>query len=106
MPRGTPSDVGTEKTSANGYHYIKTTRGWELKHRLIAEQKLGRRLRAEEFAKFKDGDRDNLDPSNIAVELKGRTSLQRQLAQVTARIEELSATKHELERRIKIQNNL
>jgi len=106
MPRGQASPVGTERVAPNGYQYVKTPEGWELTSRVIAERNLGRTLRAHEYVTFKDGNRTNLDPSNIIVQFRGRTSLKRKLAQVEAQIESLEATKMELERRLRIQENL
>jgi len=106
VPRGQASEIGAERVAPNGYRYVKTGTGWELCSRLIAENRLGRKLRADEYVTFKDTDRTNLDPNNLLVQRRGRSSLKRQLALVDARILELTATKKELERRLKIQQKL
>jgi hypothetical protein len=106
MPRGQASQIGTRRTSPNGYLYEKTEHGWVLVHRLIAEKKLGRELMPNEYATFADGDRTNLNPDNIIVRARGRTSLRRRLAQIEAHIKELEAARDELKRRIALQESL
>lgn len=69
MTRGQKAPPGTVRIAPNGYQYTKTEDGpWRLTHHLIAEQKLGRRLKAHERLKFIDGDRTNLDPDNLEVQ--------------------------------------
>lgn len=106
MPRGQTSEVGTERWSPNGYLYRRLDTHWELVHRLIAEEKLGRKLSENEYATFADGDRKNLDPDNIVIRVRGRSSLRRRLAQVQERIRELQATEEELLGRIMRQEEL
>ena len=106
MPRGAASEIGAERIAQNGYRYIKTEGGWKLFHHLIAEQNIGRNLTANEYACFADGDRTNFEPKNIIVQLRGRASIQRRLAQVNARLDELAAVKEDLERRLKLQEKL
>jgi hypothetical protein len=65
--RGRKANVGDTRTSLNGYDYTRTEKGWQLTHRLIAEDKLGRELEPDERIKFIDNDRTNLDPNNIMV---------------------------------------
>jgi hypothetical protein len=89
--RGSRSEVGDTRTAKNGYHYTKTEEKWELTHHLIAEEKLGRKLTADERVVFVDGDRTNLDPDNIEVRRKATASLRRKEAQLVTRIEELQA---------------
>lgn len=67
MARGQEANIGAKRTAPNGYEYTKTQNGWELTHRLIAAEKLGRPLESSERTKFVDGDRTNLDPDNIEV---------------------------------------
>lgn len=65
---GKVSTVGSERVAKNGYHYTRTESGWRLTHHVIAEQKLGRAVdSSQERVRFIDGDRSNLDPSNIEV---------------------------------------
>jgi len=68
--RGRRSQVGDTRVSLNGYHYTRTEDKWELTHRLIAEEKLGRPLAEDERIRFADNDRTNLDPDNIVVYIK------------------------------------
>jgi len=107
MARGTAMPVGTERISNNGYLYRKQENGcWELVHRLIAEEKISRKLKSNEYAAFLDGDKTNFEPDNIIVQIYGRTSTRRKLAQVEARIAELTATRDELKQRLQVQQEL
>lgn len=98
MPRGKKAEVGDTRTAPNGYHYTRTESGWRLTHHIIAEESLGRRMETSERAVFHDGDRTNLDPSNIVVKPKGRSSSDARRARLEARIEELQAELAELDR--------
>jgi len=109
MARGTAAKVGDRFTNANGYTYEKTEdRSWIAVHVLIAEEKLGRKLREGERASFKDGDRSNLDPDNIVVKVRlGKKSPRARLAVVNAMIQDhreqleiLEEEKKELETQI------
>lgn len=101
MPRGQAQPIGAKFVNQNGYAHTKTEDGWVADHVLIAEQNLGRKLRPNEYAKFQDGDRTNLDPSNIVVRTRGDAkSPQARLAAVEARIEELQAEADELRKEI------
>lgn len=107
MARGETATIGSERVSANGYRYRKIDDGrWELVHRLVAEEKLGRALTNNEYAAFVDGNRQNLDPENIVVRLRGRTSLRRRLALVEARLAELSAERDHLKARLEAREAL
>jgi|SRR5262245_30236383 len=106
MTRGVTSNVGDERKSPNGYMYRRTEEGWQLVHRLIAEENLGRKLQGNEYATFKDGDRTNLEPDNVIVRTRGRSSLRRRLALVNARLDELTGMKAELETRLEVRENL
>lgn len=89
--RGKSASIGATKVSPNGYHYTKTERKWELTHRLIAERKLGRPLSDNEYARFKDNDRTNLNPDNIIVKEYRQRSVNHKINNLEARIEELQA---------------
>jgi tRNA G46 methylase TrmB len=106
MPRGQAAEIGTERLSPNGYIYRKTDHGWVLVHRLVAEEKLQRKLMPNEYATFVDGDRTNFKPENIIVRLRGRASLRRRLAHVEEQIRELTVTRDELVMRLKLQGTL
>jgi hypothetical protein len=65
--KGKTANIGSTYVSDNGYEYTKTKEGWELTHRLMAEAKLGRKLKKGERVYFVDGDRTNLTPDNIQI---------------------------------------
>jgi uncharacterized membrane protein len=67
MPRGQAAEVGSETIAQNGYTWVRVEGGWKYKHVLIAEEKLGRPLEADERVSFKDHNRTNFDPNNIVV---------------------------------------
>lgn len=94
--RGRKAEVDEERTAPNGYHYVKTEDGWRLKHHLIMEATLGRKLEPDERCVFVDGKRHNLDPTNIEVREKGRGSLRRRKAHIEARLAELQAELDEI----------
>jgi hypothetical protein len=98
--RGAPAPVGTERIAANGYHYVKTSnRGWVLKHWLVWEETSGRKINpAFDTVRFKDGDKHNFEPGNIEVLPKGTSTPRKRLAQIEARIQELTAEKVRLEK--------
>jgi hypothetical protein len=106
MARGAIAEVGAERWSPNGYLYRKTDDGWETVHRLLAEEKLGRPLNANEYATFMDGDKTNLDPENIIIKLRGRSSLRRRLIQVEDRLRELNAVRDDILARIEEQDRI
>jgi hypothetical protein len=96
MARGKASEVGDTRVAKNGYHYTRTHLKWTLTHHILAEAKLGRPLKDDERANFRDRDRTNLDPDNIIIVKKGSTSVARERARLTARIQELQAQLAEL----------
>jgi wyosine [tRNA(Phe)-imidazoG37] synthetase (radical SAM superfamily) len=78
--------------SQNGYDYTKCEDGWRLTHHLVAERTLGRSINYDqELVTFKDKDRRNLNPDNIQVQKKGKSSYARRLAQLEARKDEIEA---------------
>jgi hypothetical protein len=105
--RGTKEEIGAERISPNGYTYVKVERDgkeqWILKHWLVAEKARGGDPidSSVERVAFKDGNKSNLKPDNIVVTPKGKGSARRRIAQIEARIAELTAErdhlKHELE---------
>lgn len=101
MARGKVSPLGATMVSDNGYHYTKVmhqgSAKWRLTHHIVAERILGRALTEADRVEFIDKDRKNLSPKNIRVVPKGKASVRRRLAQITARIQELEAEKAELE---------
>lgn len=93
MGRGAASEVGTERTAPNGYQYVKVAeRGWVLKHWTVWEEANGRQVDPEkEQIRFKDGDRSNLDPSNIISIPKGQVQLRAKLARLYVQRDEVIA---------------
>jgi hypothetical protein len=106
VPRGRESPIGTERKSPNGYLYRKTEKGWQTVHTLVVEERLGRPLKESEYVRFCDGNKSNLDPNNLVIGIRGKTSLRRRAAVVESRIRELQAVLAELQRRIEIQDNI
>ena len=96
MTRGRASRIGDTRVSPNGYHYTRTAKGWELTHRLIAEETLGRPLADNERVKFKDNDRTNLYRDNIEVYVVKEQSKKKRIAVLEHRIQELQAELEDL----------
>ena len=62
------TNLGHEYAGLNGYIYIKTgPKHYQLKHRLIAEQKLRRPLKPDENCHHINGDKHDNRPENIKV---------------------------------------
>jgi hypothetical protein len=100
--RGEAAKVGTERWSQNGYLTRKTETGWRFVHHLIAEQKIGRPLTKLDRTYFVDGNRRNLDPSNVAVmpKLSGagrKGSIVQKIVEVERELEECCALLQALE---------
>lgn len=89
MGRGRTAVDGDTFVNANGYHHTRVEGTWVATHYLVAQEKLGRPVRKDEFVSFLDGKRDNLRPENIVVKKRGQTSLRRRHAQLVARIDDL-----------------
>ena len=70
-----PNWKGGRTIASNGYvlirvgvdHHLSDVRGYAYEHRLVAEEKIGRRLRPGEVAHHIDGVKTNNDPANIEV---------------------------------------
>lgn len=70
-----PNWRGGRSIASNGYvlirvgveHHLSDVRGYAYEHRIVAEQKLGRRLRAGELVHHKDEDKQNNHPDNLVV---------------------------------------
>lgn len=66
---------GGRVLASNGYilirvgvnHHLSDVRGYAYEHRIVAEQKIGRRLESGEVVHHKDGDKTNNNPDNIDV---------------------------------------
>jgi non-ribosomal peptide synthetase component E (peptide arylation enzyme) len=93
------AEVGTEKLTESGYWMVKLATGkWELKHRIIAAETLGRPLKPGERVVFKDSNRENLDPENLFVVVKDGVSpnlrlLQKKLVKLEQLVEEIEDLK-------------
>lgn len=108
MARGSNAPIGATRTAPNGYHYTKVEDagdgkpGWRLTHHLVAEEKLGRKIEADERVSFHNGKRSDMRPSNIRVAKKGSTSIHRRKAQIEARIAELQAELDDINKKLMI----
>lgn len=93
MPRGAAAPVGTERIAPNKYQYVKTEdRGWVLKHWVVWEQTNGRQVDNKvEQIRFKDGNRTNLDPSNLICVPKGKVQLRAKLGRLYAQRDDILA---------------
>jgi hypothetical protein len=100
VPRGKTAKVGDTRIAPNGYHYTRTENGWRLTHHIRAEQYIGRPLRENERVEFVTKDRLDFSEGNLHVTLQGRGSLRRRLAQLEARIAELTAERDEVRTRL------
>jgi len=89
--RGKKSKTGNTRVAPNGYHYTRTKTGWRLTHHVVAEKTLGRLLKEEERVYFKDGDRTNIDPSNLEIRTTKPKTPAAKRAQLEAKIDDLRA---------------
>jgi hypothetical protein len=106
MPRGQASPVGTVTVNANGYSQTKTENGWVGTHTLILEERIGRKLRPGESARFKDNNRSNLDPDNIyLVEHTTCRSIKAKIAKLQAEVFDKQAQIQDLESELKNKEN-
>lgn len=70
-----PNWKGGRSVASNGYvlirvgteHHLADVRGYAYEHRLVAEEKLGRRLRADEEVHHRDLNHSNNAPDNLEV---------------------------------------
>lgn len=102
MPRGKMSPVGATRVADNGYQYIRTSKAWRLHHHVIAEEKIGRPLQANERVEFIDRDRKNLDPENITVVIKSQNAKLAELERLEERKADLEEKILELKRELEI----
>ncbi len=91
------------RVEANGYVSVRIGGPggkWVAEHCLVAEQKLGRKIKSNEVVHHKDGNRQNNNPENLLVEDRG----DHRLTHVAAirRIRELEMKVAFLEQRIRI----
>lgn len=70
-----PNWRGGRSVSSNGYvlirvgigHHLADVRGYAYEHRIVAEQKIGRRLQSGEQVHHRDGNKQNNSPENIEI---------------------------------------
>lgn len=91
MSRGRAAVDGDTFVNKNGYHHTRVEGEWVATHYLVAQAKLGRPVGKDEYVSFANGDRSNLDPSNILVKKRGQSSLRRRQATLVAKIDEAVA---------------
>jgi hypothetical protein len=97
MPRGIRAQDGDTNVSANGYHYTRVDGKWRFTHHIIAEEIIGRPINTEtDVVRFKDKDNTNLDPSNIEVIPKGKSTPRKRLAEVRSKLNDLRALEEDL----------
>jgi Predicted transcriptional regulators len=60
-----PSPIGSRREVSEGYVKVRTAVGWELEHRYVMEQKLGRALEKHERVHHKNGNRADNRPENL-----------------------------------------
>lgn len=94
--RGQAAKLKDTRTSANGYHYTKTTTGWRLTHHIVAEEKYNRHIDKDVTVRFVDRDKTNLRPSNIVIQPKKNSDdrkkvLKRRIAELQAELDALNS---------------
>jgi hypothetical protein len=90
MPRGNSATVGSTRVAPNGYHYVKTEDGWRLKHHVVMEEHLGRKLEEGERVHFKSGsNKANFTAEDLVLVQQGTASVRRKVSQLRSRITEL-----------------
>jgi len=103
MARGQRADVGDTRISPNGYHYTRTQDGWDLTHRIVCAERLGRPVLTDERVRFLDGDRTNISSENLEVYRINQGSLNKRIARLESKIEDDTA---ELEILVRERNEL
>jgi hypothetical protein len=104
VPRGKARPDGATYVSQNGYEYTKVDGKFTATHILRIEEHLGRKLLPSERVRFKDGNKQNLSIENLEVVIKGKASLQTQLARLIARRDELNAQILDIENQLELRN--
>lgn len=93
MPRGKAAKDGDTFVNQNGYHHTRVEGAWRPTAHLIAERNLGRPIDHDnELVRFVDGNRSNLDRTNIVVQPRpNKKSREARIAQLEFRIADLQA---------------
>ncbi len=89
MARGRKANIGDKRVAANGYQYIRTTKGWELTHRLVIEEERGTPVGSDERVRFVDGDRTNLAAENLEVYTVRKASADTRIARLEVKKDEI-----------------
>ena len=100
MTRGRKATIGDTRTAPNGYHYTKTEEGWESTHRLVLEEKLGRKILDNERVRFLDGDRTNLNSVNLEVYEIKKATANTKIARLEVKKDEILLELEELYREV------
>lgn len=66
----TTKELGHKYVDGSGYIRIKTENGWEMEHRVVMAQKIGRPLTRADSVHHKDGNRSNNSPENLELWVK------------------------------------
>lgn len=64
--------IGSTRTTAKGYVFVKTDSGWVQEHRIVAEREIGRPLLATEAVHHKNESKADNSPSNLFVQDHGQ----------------------------------
>ncbi len=74
--RSNPVPVGTKsKQPSSGYWMVKTKAGWRFLHREVMQEQIGRFLRPDERVRIKNGDKDDIRPENLELEVGSQTAI-------------------------------
>ena len=98
MARGRKANIGDKRTAPNGYQYIRTVKGWELTHRLVIEEERGAPVGSDERVRFIDGNRTNLAPENLEVYTVKKGSVDKRIARLEVRKDDIMSELEELYR--------
>lgn len=97
MSRRQQAKDGDTRVAPNGYHYTFREGKFQLTNRLLMEERLGRKLEANEYVRFVDNDRTNLSWENLELRVHKVHTVERKIAQLRARREQIDLEIAELE---------
>lgn len=99
MPRGRKAQIGDRTVNRNGYEFVLTDEGWKGSHVVLMEEHLGRKLASNEYVGFLNGHIPPVTLDMIELRKRGdRKSKRSRIAEIEARIEELTAELEHLRR--------